>query len=255
MWRTAATLVPTRRAKWTGLLAFVGLLAAFVVVTGFGGQPWQEWRGFLLTLLLAVGGSVIAFPLGVLLALGRRSSLPAVRAVCVTYIELIRGVPLITVLFMAFLVIGFFMPPGVPTPSLATRALIGIVLFTAAYIAEIVRGGIQAIPKGQFEAAAALGLSVVKTTLLIVLPQALRAVIPALVGQFISLFKDTSLVSIIGLIEILGVGLAATKQSDFVAQGLIFEVLVFVAFVYWVACYTMSRESQRLEQRLGVGER
>jgi general L-amino acid transport system permease protein len=209
----------------------------------------------LLTVFLAVGGIVLSFPLGVLLALGRRSSLPGVRAVCVAYIELVRGVPLITVLFMGAFMLGFFLPAGTATPSLETRALIALVIFTSAYVAEIVRGGLQSVPRGQLEAAQALGLSTFATTRLIVLPQALRAVIPALVGQFISLFKDTSLVAIIGLTDLLGVARLITSQPDFIAQGLIFETLLFAAFVYWVGSYSMSRESQRLERRLGVGER
>jgi general L-amino acid transport system permease protein len=226
-----------------------------VIAIGFGGVGLEGLGGLLLTAFLAIGGIVLSFPLGVLLALGRRSNLPAVRVVCVAYIELIRGVPLITLLFMAFFVIGFFVPPGFVAPSLVTRALIAIVLFTAAYVAEVVRGGLQSVPKEQVEAAQALGLSPYKTTRLIVLPQALRAVIPALVGQFISLFKDTSLVAVIGLIDILGVAEVIRNQPEFLAQGLIAETLLFVSFVYWVGSYSMSRESQRLERRLGVGER
>ncbi|MGH3092314.1 MAG: amino acid ABC transporter permease, partial [Gaiellaceae bacterium] len=178
-----------------------------------------------------------------------------VRVVCVAYIELIRGVPLITILFMGAFMLGFFLPPGTSTPSLETRALVALVIFTSAYVAEIVRGGLQAVPTGQVEAAHAVGLSTFKTMRLIVLPQALRAVIPALVGQFISLFKDTSLVAIIGLTELLGVAQAVTSQPDFVAQGLLFETLLFASLVYWAGSYSMSRESQRLERRLGVGER
>lgn len=253
--RHAGQRLPHRYARWTGIGAAVGVLVALVVVIGFGGVGWSDWGGLMLTLWLAVGGIVISFPFGVLLALGRRSSLPVVRVVCVTYIELIRAVPLITLLFMGLFVIGLFLPPGFATPSAVTRALIAIVLFTSGYVAEIVRGGIQSIPTGQFEAARALGLSPYKTTRLIVLPQALRTVIPALVGQFISLFKDTSLVFIIGLSEILRVAETVRQQPDFLAQGLIFETLVFVSFVYWAGSYSMSRESQRLEQRLGVGKR
>jgi general L-amino acid transport system permease protein len=135
------------------------------------------------------------------------------------------------------------------------RAVIVLTLFTAAYVAEIVRGGLQAVPRGQYEAAAALGLSPTRTTFYIILPQALRAVIPALVGQFISLFKDTSLVAVVGLVEILGIAQTVTQQADFRGQGLITETLLFAALLYWVGSYTMSRESQRLERRLGVGER
>lgn len=253
--RLAGYRIPARHAKWGLATGLAGIGLAFAAVMGFGGVGWDRWGGLMLTLFLAVGGIAISFPIGVLLALGRRSTFPVVRIICVAYIELIRGVPLITVLFMGAFMLGFFLPPGFPTPSLETRALIALVVFTAAYVAEIVRGGLQAVPSGQIEAADALGLSPVRTTALIVLPQALRAVIPAMVGQFITLFKDTSLVAIIGLTELLGVSRVITNQPDFIAQGLIFETLVFVAFVYWVGSYSMSRESQRLERRLGVGER
>jgi general L-amino acid transport system permease protein len=237
------------------LIVLAGIVAAFLVITAFGGVGWQDWGGLMLTVFLAVGGILLAFPFGVLLALGRRSSLPVVRAVCVAYIELFRGVPLIAVLFMGAFMIGFLLPEGVETPSLVTRALVALVLFTAAYVAEIVRGGLQSVPVGQVEAAQALGLSPWRITLRIVLPQALRNVIPGLVGQFISLFKDTSLVAIIGLTELLNVSRNITAQPDFIAQGLIVETLLFAAFVYWTGAYWMSRESQRLERRLGLGER
>ncbi len=184
---------------------------------------------------------------------GGRAS-PSCAWVCIAYIELFRGVPLITILFMAFFMIGFFLPEGVEAPSLVTRAIIGFTLFTAAYVAEIVRGGLQSVPAGQIEAAQALGLSPFRTTFRIVLPQALRAVIPAIVGQFISLFKDTSLVFVLGLTELLAVAQNITKQPDFLAEGLYVETLVFASFVYWTGSYWMSRESQRLERRLGVGE-
>ena len=234
-------------------LLFVG--AGYIVLTRFGGVTWDKWGGLLLTVFLAVSAILLSFPLGVLLALGRRSSFPAVRIVCIAYIELIRGVPLITILFMSAFALGFFLPPGTERPTLVTRAMVALVVFTSAYVAEVVRGGLQGVPRGQIEAAQAIGLSPLKTTRLIVLPQALRSVIPALVGQFISLFKDTSLVFIVGLTELLAVSQTITKQSDFLAQGLIVETLVFAGFVYWAGSYWMSRESQRLEQRLGVGVR
>ena len=253
--RFAGHRIAPQHARWGLLTAFAGLVLAFTVVVGFGGVGWDRWGGLMLTIFFAVGGIAISFPIGVLLALGRRSTFPAVRLVCVAYIELIRGVPLITVLFMGAFMLGFFLPPGFGTPSLETRALVAFVVFTAAYVAEIVRGGLQSVPRGQVEAAYALGLSPARTMALIVLPQALRAVIPAMVGQFITLFKDTSLVAIIGLTELLGVSQIVTSQPDFFGQGLIFETLIFAAFVYWVGSYSMSRESQRLERRLGVGER
>jgi len=246
---------PERVERFVPLLVLAGVLVAFLLVASFGGVGWNLWGGLLLTAFLAVAAIILSFPFGVLLALGRRSSFPAVRVVCTAYIELFRGVPLITILFMAFFMIGFFLPEGVEAPSLVTRAIIGFVLFTSAYVAEIVRGGLQSVPTGQIEAAQALGLSPLRTTRQIVLPQALRAVIPALVGQFISLYKDTSLVFIIGLTELLAVAQNITKQPDFLAQGLYVETLVFASFVYWTGSYWMSRESQRLERRLGLGER
>jgi general L-amino acid transport system permease protein len=251
----AGRRTPRRLARFVPLLVLAGIVAAFVLVAAFGGVGWDRWGGLMLTLFLAIGGILLSFPLGVLLALGRRSSFPAIRVVCVGYIELFRGVPLITVLFMASLMIGFFLPQGIDTPSLVMRALIGLVLFTSAYVAEIVRGGLQSVPQGQIEAAQALGLSPPRVTALIVLPQALRNVIPAMVGQFISLYKDTSLVSIIGLTELLAISQNITKQPAFLAQGLIVETLLFASFIYWTGSYWMSRESQRLERRLGLGER
>jgi general L-amino acid transport system permease protein len=246
---------PLRLDRFVPWIVLGGIGAAFVLVVGFGGVGWNSWGGLLLTVFLAIGGILLSFPLGVLLALGRRSSLPAVRMVCVAYIELFRGVPLIAVLFMATFMIGFFLPEGVGRPDAVTRALIGFVLFTAAYVAEIVRGGLQSVPAGQVEAAQALGLSPLRVTRSIVLPQALRNVIPGLVGQFISLYKDTSLVFIVGLTDLLGMAENITKQPDFLAQGLIVETLLFASFVYWTGSYWMSRESQRLERRLGLGVR
>jgi general L-amino acid transport system permease protein len=246
---------PQRLERSVPLLVLAGVLAAFLIVVAFGGVKWPNWGGLLLTLFLAVGGIMLSFPIGVLLALGRRSSLPAVRVVCVGYIELIRGVPLITLLFLGAFMLGFFLPEGVERPDPVIRALIAFVMFTSAYVAEIVRGGLQSVPSAQVEAAQALGLSPYRTTRQIVLPQALRSVIPGLVGQFISLYKDTSLVFIVGLADLLTIAENITKQPDFLAQGLIVETLLFASFVYWTGSYWMSRESQRLEQRLGLGER
>ncbi|MGH8885199.1 MAG: amino acid ABC transporter permease [Egibacteraceae bacterium] len=240
----------TRRLPLVWLAVVIG---AYAALTAFGGVGWDEWGGLLLTLFLAVGGIVLSFPLGVLLALGRRSSLPAVRATCTAYIELVRGVPLITILLIGATV-GFFLPSDLK-PSLATRALIALIAFTAAYLAEIVRGGLQGVARGQIEAAQAIGLSPLRTTFLIVLPQALQNVIPAVVGQFISLFKDTALVKIIGLTELLSIAQSVNGQPQFSGQGLQAETLVFACFIYWAFCYSMSRASQRLERRLEVGER
>jgi general L-amino acid transport system permease protein len=244
-----------RLARWVVFGWVIYFPLVIVLVSGFGGEgsvlplvPTNLWGGLLLTLLLSVVGIVFSFPLGVLLALGRQSGLPAVRALSVTYIEVLRGVPLVTVLFMAQLMLPLFLP-GV-TIDRVVRAMAGIVLFSAAYLAENVRGGLQAIPRGQYEAARALGLNTWKMMLLIILPQALKIVIPVLVGQFIALFKDTSLVVIVGLLELMGIAKAVLAQPDFL--GLQAEVYLFVALVYAVFCYLMSDLSQRLERRLNT---
>lgn len=301
--------------RWLLPLVVIGVLLPFALVW-FLARPagWDSWGGLMLNLFLAAAGIALSFPLGVLLALGRRaggradsatgglivalllaapayillirrgfvldntmtwillaltialafsgyhlgrrSTLPLVRVVSIVYIEFFRGVPLYVLLLLGYLGLGFFLPPGTTTPSLVVRAIVVFTLFTAAYIAEIVRGGLQSLPRGQTEAAQALGLSPVKTSALIVLPQALRNVIPAIVGQFISLFKDTTLAAAaIGFLDLLRAGDAATGQPDFRGQGLHAETLAFVMFVFWVGCITMSRESQRLERKLGVGSR
>jgi general L-amino acid transport system permease protein len=247
--------VPARLRGRLNFLAVVGILAALWSISAFAGVPRTAWGGLLLTAYYTIGALLLAFPIGVALALGRRSSLHAVRVGCAVFIEFFRGSPLIALLFVGWLILPFFLPPGFPTPNLVTRALIIFTLFTSAYIAEIVRGGLQSVPRGQLEAAQALGLSPWKQTRLVILPQALRSVIPALVGQAISLFKDTTLVLIIGQLELLGAAQATTQQERFLGQGYIIEVLVFVSLIYWVGSYWMSRESQRLEARLGVGTR
>ncbi len=217
-------------------------------------QGWDDWGGMMLTLLIASVSMLACFPLGVLLALGRRSTLPAVRAVSMGVIEFFRGVPLVVLVLMSDVALGFFFPQDL-LPGAVVRVMVAFTIFTAAYVAEIVRGGLQSVPRGQTEAAQALGLSPVRITGLIVLPQALRNVIPALVGQFISLFKDTTLVFIIGFLDVLSVADNITKQPEFRGQALLPETLVFAALLFWVGSYTLSRESQRLERRLGVGER
>ena len=222
-------------------------------VTNFEGVGWDEWEGFHLNLIMAALAITLSFPLGLLLALARRSSFPALRTLATLYIELIRGVPLISLLLMAQFFLGFFLNTTT-LPSEITRALAAMTMFTAAYVAEIVRGGLQAVPGGQVEAGNSLGLSPWKVTRLIVLPQALRAVIPAMVGQFISLFKDTTLLFIIGIGEILRVREIVHAQTDFRGFG-ITETLVFVMLAFWAVSFALSRESQRLERKLGVGER
>jgi len=210
------------------------------------------WGGLLLTFLLTVVGIMFSFPLGVLLALGRRSELPIIRWFSVTYIELVRGVPLITILFMMSLMLPLFLPSGWAVDRVI-RAMVAITLFSAAYLAENVRGGLQAIPKGQYEAAQALGLGGTQTMIFVILPQALRLIIPILVGQFIAVFKDTSLVAIIGLLDLVGIGRTVLAQPDFL--GLQREVYAFISLLYWVLSYGMSYLSQRLEESLGVGKR
>ena len=210
------------------------------------------WGGLLLTLLLTIVGNFGALPLGILLALGRRSKLPVIRYFSIGYIEVIRGVPLVTILYMAAVVLPFFLPIGV-RPEQVARAMIGLIIFEAAYQAENVRGGLQAIDRGQYEAAHALGLNGAQTTVLIVLPQALRAVVPALFNSFISLFKDTSLVAIIGLFEIVRIARSILAQSEWL--GTHREVFLFAFIIYWAFNLAFTYGSRRVEEALGVGKR
>jgi general L-amino acid transport system permease protein len=215
-------------------------------------QPWplvetRLWGGLFLTLVIAAVGITGSLPFGILLALGRRSHLPVVRAICVAFIEVWRGVPLITVLFMASNMFPLFMPEGVNFDKLL-RALIGVTIFASAYMAEVVRGGLQAIPKGQYEAAEALGLGYWRTTGLVILPQALKIVIPGIVNNFIGLFKDSTLVLVIGLFDFLGMAQAAASNSHWL--GFAIEGYVFTGFGFWIFCFGMSRYSQHLERTL-----
>jgi general L-amino acid transport system permease protein len=238
------------------ILWFLGLSAVWLLmaggILGLRSVETALWSGLPLTLILAVLGMVFGFPLGVLLALGRRSKLPAVRAICVGYIELVRGVPLITVLFMASLMLPLFLPAGV-TIDKVLRAQIAFILFSGAYLAEVVRGGLQALPKGQVEAADSLGLSYLQRTRLIVLPQALAMVIPPLVNTFIGMFKDTSLVLIVSLFDLLGATEFALSDANW--QGFAVEAYVFIAMIYWCFCFFMSRYSQLLEREFNRGRR
>ncbi len=247
------------RQRWLVL----GWLAAFALMVlllrGVPGIPWLPyartgvWGGLLLTFLLALIGMTASLPLGVLLAMGRRSSLPVVKVFCVLFIELVRGVPLVTLLFMTQVILPLFLPEGLVIDRFL-RSLMAITLFSSAYMAENVRGGLQTVPEAQVEAGKALGLSGFSITTFIVLPQALRASIPTIVGQFISLFKDTSLVATVGLLDLVGIGksiiLGNVEWID--AQA---EIYLFVAFVYWIFTFALSQSSQRLEERLGVGRR
>lgn len=245
-----------RRARRIRTAILAGIFVAFYAlyaVLDLEGVGWDQWEGLRLNLIVAALAIVLAFPLGLLLALARRSSFPVLRFLSTGYIELIRGVPLISLLLMGQFFLGFFLNTSSPLSDL-TRAIAAFTLFTAAYVAEIVRGGLQSVPKGQIEAGQSVGLSPIGVTRLIVLPQALRAVIPAMVGQFIALFKDTSLLYIIASAEILRVRSLVHAQAEFRGFG-IAETLVFVMLAFWAFSFTMSRESQRLERRLGIGER
>lgn len=247
-------MLPVWIVSRSWLIPLVGTLLFYVVLAAFGGVGWDLWQGFFVNIILTIAGISLAFPLGLMLALGRRSTLPAVRLLSVTYIEFLRGVPMITLLLMGAFALGFLIPGDVQF-SLFLRLLIAITLFQSAYIAEVVRGGLQSVPKGQVEAAQSVGLSPWKTMRLVVLPQALRNVIPAMVGQFISLFKDTTLVFIVGLLDLLRAVQISTAQPEFFAQGLEAVVLPFAALYFWVGSFVMSRESRRLEKKLGVGVR
>jgi len=244
------------RKSWKSWLALVwacGLAAIGALmwggVFGLAYVENERWGGLALTLLLATFGLAFAFPLSILLALGRRSALPLVRAACVGYIELIRGVPLISLLFMASVMLPLFFPEGVTIDKLA-RALIAMILFAAAYLAEVVRGGLQAIPRHQYETADALGLGYWRKTLLVILPQALRFSVPPLVNTFIGFFKDTSLVVIIGLFDLLTAVKVSLQEPAWSGFGV--EAYVAASLVYFVFCFAMSRYSARLEVRSGA---
>lgn len=233
-------------------------LPIWIILQGFAGseilpliEP-SKWGGLLLTILLTLIGIGASFPLGVLLALGRRSDLPIIRWLCTLYIEVVRGSPLITILFMAQVLLPIFLPSDIRIPGIY-RAMVGFTMFSAAYLAENVRGGLQAIPKGQREAAQALGLNTFQEIYLITLPQALRIVIPPLVNQFTGMFKDTTLVAIVGLLDILFIGKSILSQAGFL--GAQKEVYLFISLIFFILCYLLSVFSSRLETSLGVGER
>lgn len=247
--------IPGKRWILAFLLLVYPVIAFLLFYGGAFGLPLVEtakWGGLMLTLILAGVGIAGALPGGVLLALGRRSEMPVVKAVCVAFIELWRGVPLITVLFMASVMLPLFLPEEVTFDKLL-RALIGIVLFQSAYMAEVVRGGLQAIPRGQYEAAEALGLNYWKSMGLIILPQALKLVIPGIVNTLIALFKDTTLVLIIGLFDLLAIVQAAFADPKWLGYAL--EGYLFAALIFWGFCFGMSRYSQHLERKLQTGHR
>jgi len=236
---------------WAGL--FIVILGLVKGGLGLELTETNVWNGLLLTLITALFSIILSFPLGVLLALGRQSTLPVVRWFCILYIEVIRGLPLIGILFLAQVMLPLFLPPEFERMDRVVRAIAGLVLFSAAYLAENVRGGLQAVPRGQAEAARALGLNPALVVSLIVLPQALKAVIPAIVGQFIGLFKDTSLLALFGLLELTGIARSILAQPQFL--GRYAEVYLFIGLIYWVFCYGMSWASRDLERRLNVEQR
>lgn len=250
-WGQSANIaVPMRR-----FLPLIWLLTFLVGLWLLGGGiglatvPTTAWNGLLLTIFVALVSITLSFPLGVLFALGRQSTWPVVRWLSIGYIEFIRGLPLVGILFTAQIMFPLLLPPQVTVDPLA-RAIAAMTFFSAAYLAENVRGGLQAIPNGQWEAARALGLTVPLTLALIVLPQALKTAIPAIVGQFIGLFKDTSLLSIVGLVELISIARSITAQPEYL--GRYAEVYLVIGSLYWIFCYGMSLASRTLESRLGA---
>ena len=246
-------------ASWIAILSVLAFILTLVLLRGIPGVPFLHpvsviyWGGLMLNLLLAIAGIALSFPVGIVLALGRRSRLQVVKFMCIVFIETFRGVPLITLLFMSQVLVPLAFPDNFPQNSLV-RAAIVITLFSSAYMAENIRGGLQSLHPGQVEAARALGLPGWQTTLFISLPQAIRNVIPPIVGQFISLFKDTSLVYIIGMLDVVEIS-RAFIQGNPEYLGNAKELFIFLALVFWVFTYGMSYVSRRVEQYLGVGER
>jgi general L-amino acid transport system permease protein len=253
-------LIPRVPYKGVNAILFFGVfpvVAFFLLVGNVFGLPHVEtrsWGGLLVTLVVAVTGIVVSLPLGILLALARRSQLTAVRTVAVVFIEFWRGVPLIAVMFFATYMLPLFLPPAWTVDALL-RVLVGVTLFAAAYMAEVVRGGLQAIPKGQFEGARALGLGYTTTMGLVVLPQALRLVIPGIVNNFIGLFKDTTLVLIVAIFDFLGQLRAAFSDPNWATPGTLFTGFAFAGIVYFVFCFAMSRYSLFVERRLRTEDR
>ncbi len=251
-------VIAFKKINNTKIRAFI--ILSFPVITyilvagGFGLEvvETEKWGGLLLTIIVASVGIIASFPIGIIFALGRQSDMPIIKTLSVIYIEFIRGVPLITLLFMSSVILPLFFPEGVDFDKLL-RALIGITLFQAAYIAEVVRGGLQAIPKGQYEAADALGLTYWKKMGLVILPQALKISIPNLVGSFISLFKDTTLILIIGLFDVLAMVTLTNSDTDWL--GFETEGYVFVTMIYWVICFSMSRYAKSIENRFNTNHR
>jgi general L-amino acid transport system permease protein len=251
-------LMPRLPYKAANAIAFFGafpVVAFFILVGGVFGLAHVEtrlWGGLLVTLVISFTGIIGSLPLGILLALGRRSELPLVRGLSVVFIEFWRGVPLITVLFFATYMLPLFLPGNWKIDALA-RVLVGVVLFSAAYMAEVVRGGLQAVPRSQYEAAMALGLGYWRMTGLVVLPQALKLVIPGIVNSFIALFKDTTLVLIVAIFDLLGQLRAAFSDSSWATPTTLFTGFAFAGLIYFVFCFAMSRYALFVERRLNTG--
>ncbi len=238
--------------KWVSLSWFLSYFVALWLIGGGLGLTnvsTNDWGGLVLTLFTAISGIALCFPLGIILALGRRSALPVVRWLSTAYIEIVRGVPLVAFLFMGQVMIPLFLPEGA-RPDRILRAIIALSLFSAAYLAENVRAGLQAVPRGQREAAMSLGLNTPMTLGLIILPQALKIAIPAIVGQFISLFQDTTLLAIVGLAELLGIGRSILANPNYL--GRYAEVYLFLGVIYWIFCYAMSLGSRKIEEKLNT---
>lgn len=252
-------LIPKAPRKGlNALLLFIifPIVAFFLLHGGFGLRVVETplWGGLMVTLILSFVGIAVSLPLGILLALGRRSNMPVIKMICVVFIEVVRGVPLITVLFMANVMLPLFMPTGWTIDNFL-RALVGVSLFASAYMAEVVRGGLQAIPKGQYEGADSLGLSYWQKTRLIILPQAVKLVIPGIVNTFIGLFKDTSLVSIIGMFDLLGIVRLNFTDATWATPVTPLTGLIFAGFVFWIFCFGMSRYSAFMERHLDTGHK
>jgi general L-amino acid transport system permease protein len=253
-------LMPTAPFKRTNAVLFfvVYPVICFYLLNGgvFGLRPvpTEQWGGLLVTLIISLVGIICSIPLGILLALGRQSKLPIIKTLCVLFIELWRAVPLITVLFMASIMLPLFMPTGTTVDKLL-RALVGVTLFSSAYLAETIRGGLQALPRGQYEAGASLGLGYWKRMYFIILPQALKHVIPGIVNNFIALFKDTSLVSIVGIFDLLKTVQTGSDDIEWAAPNQATTGYIFAAAVFWMFCFAMSRYSLWMERRLDTGHK
>ncbi len=248
---------PFKLANFVGFFVVFPVIAVILLLGGVFGlahTPTETWGGLMLTLVLSIVGVVGSFPIGILLALGRRSNLPIIKTFCILVIELWRAVPLITVLFMASVMLPLFVPQGV-TVDKVVRAMIGITIFYGAYMAETIRGGLQALPRGQYEAAAALGLNYWKSTIFVVLPQALKYVIPGIVGNFISLVKDTSLVSIIGMFDLILAINAAGSDAVWASPTKSFTGYAFAIGIFFVLCFSLSRYAKYMEDRLNTGHK